>query len=148
MWIAEFIAAAVSILLGLTVVILALQLPYMSEYGPGPGFLPLWVGGGIFVCGIIILIQVFKKYGKMTNFFRPGTKLGVKILIEIIITFFLFPLIGFSIALGLFTGVAMRTMGKHKWTSCGLTSLVTAICVHFLFGHYLTIPLPTGMIGF
>jgi putative tricarboxylic transport membrane protein len=148
MWIAEFIAAVVGVLLGITVIFLASQLPYMSEYGPGPGFLPLWVGGGILACGIVIFIQVLKKYGKAANFFKPGTKMGVKILIEIIITFLLFPLIGFSVALGLFTGVAMRTMGKHKWVSCGLTSLVTAISVHFLFGHYLTIPLPTGIIGF
>lgn len=148
MWLAELIAAVVSVLIGISVIILSSQLPYMSEYSPGPGFLPLWVGIGVLGCGIVILIQVLKKYGKKAKFFKPGTKLGVKILIEIIITFLLFPLLGFSIALGLFTGAAMRTMGKHKWVSCGLTSFVTAICVHYLFGNYLTIPLPTGLIGF
>ena len=86
--------------------------------------------------------------GKRPIFLNRGPRLGVKILIEIIVTFLLFLLLGFSVALGLFTGVAMRTMGKHRWISCGLTSLVTAVCVHFLFGHYLNIPLPTGMIGF
>jgi hypothetical protein len=148
MWIADFIAAVVAILLGSAVIILSSQLPYMAEYGPGPGFLPLWVGVGILACAIIIFIQVLKKHGKTANFFKPGTKTGVKILIEIIVTFLLFPLLGFSVSLGLFTGVAMRTMGKHRWISCSLTALVTAVCVHFLFGDYLNIPLPTGRIGF
>ena len=148
MWIADFIAAVAAILLGIAVIIFSSQLPYTSEYGPGPGFLPLWVGIGILACAIVIFIQVLKKHGKAADFFKPGTKTGVKILVEIIVTFLLFPLLGFSVALGLFTGVAMRTMGKHRWISCGLTALVTAVCIHFLFGQYLDIPLPTGLIGF
>ena len=148
MWAADFIAAVAALVLGLVVTILSLQLAYTSEYGPGPGFLPRWIGIGITACALVILVQVLKKNRKVGEFFKPGTRMGVRILIEIIVTFLFFPLLGFSVALGIFTGVAMRTMGKHRWISCSLTAGVTAICVHFLFGHYLDIPLPTGMIGF
>ncbi len=148
MRLADFIAAVVVLALGLAVTLFSFQLSYMSEFGPGPGFLPRWVGIGITVCGLVILAQVLKKKRKAGEFFKPGTKMGVKILIEIIVTFLFFPVLGFSIALGIFTGVAMRTMGRHRWISCGLTAVVTAICVHFLFGHYLDIPLPEGMTGF
>src|SRR5512135_3454008 len=102
MWIADVIAAVAAILLGIAVIVCSSQLPYMSEYGPGPGFLPLWVGIGILACAIVIFIQVLKKHRKAVNFFKPGTKLGVKILIEIIVTFVLFPILGFSVGLGLF----------------------------------------------
>ncbi len=148
MWIADLIGGAVALALGLAVTLFSFQLSYMSEFGPGPGFLPRWVGIGITACGLVILAQVLRKKRRAGEFFKPGTKLGVKILIEIIVTFLLFPVLGFSIALGIFTGVAMRTMAKHRWISCGTTAAVTAVCVHFLFGHYLDIPLPTGMIGF
>jgi hypothetical protein len=148
MWVAELIAALIALALGLAVVLFSFQLSYMSEYGPGPAFLPRWIGFGIAICALVILVQVLKKSRKAVEFFRPGTKMGIKIFIEILITFLLFPLLGFSIALGIFTGVAMRTMGKHRWISCGLTAAVTAVSIHFLFGHYLDIPLPTGMTGF
>jgi len=148
MRVADLIAGAVALALGLAVTLFSFQLDYMSEFGPGPGFLPRWVGIGITVCSLVILIQDLRKTRTTGEFFRPGTKLGIKILIEIIVTFLFFPVVGFSVALGIFTGVAMRTMGRHPWVSCGLTAAVTAVSVHFLFGHYLDIPLPTGMIGF
>jgi hypothetical protein len=148
MWVADLIAGGVALALGLAVTLLSFQLDYMSEFGPGPGFLPRWIGLGITACALVILVRVLRKKRRAGEFFKPGTKLGVKVLIEIIITLLFFPVLGFSVALGIFTGVAMRTMGRHRWISCGLTAAVTAVCVHFLFGHYLDIPLPEGMIGF
>ena len=52
MWLADLIGGVVVLLLGFAVVFFSRQLPYMSEYGPGPGFFPLWLGLGIIGCGI------------------------------------------------------------------------------------------------
>jgi hypothetical protein len=73
--------------------------------------------------------------------------MAVSILIQIAIAFLLFPLLGFSVVLGLFVGASMRIMGKHRWIPCGLTAVVTAIAIHYIFGHWLSIPLPTGIVG-
>lgn len=147
MWLAELIGGVAVLILGVAVVFFSSQLSYYSEFEPGPGFLPLWVGVVLIGCAIFVIIDVLKKQDKAGPFFKPRTKLGVKVLILIIITFLLFPLLGFSIGLALFLGITMRIMGKHHWISCGLTALVTAICIHFIFGHWLSIPLPTGIIG-
>jgi putative tricarboxylic transport membrane protein len=147
MWFADFIGGVFVLLLGLAVVFFSWQLPYKSEYGPGPGFLPLWLGFGIIGCAIVVILKVLKKSDRTGAFFKPRTKMGVSVLIQIAITFLFLPLLGFSIALGLFMGVTMRTMGKHHWISCGLTAVVTAIAIHFIFGHWLSIPLPTGIVG-
>jgi putative tricarboxylic transport membrane protein len=147
MWLADLIGGVVVLLLGLAIVFFSRQLPYMSEYGPGPGFFPLWVGLGIIGCAIVVIINVLKKQDKTGVFFKPRTKMGVSILIQIAIAFLLLPLLGFSIGLGLFVGVSMRTMGKHHWISCGLTAVVTAIAIHYIFAHWLSIPLPTGIVG-
>jgi hypothetical protein len=40
----------------------------------------------------------------------------------------------------------MRLMGKHRWGACALTTIVTAVCIHYLFGQWLGIPLPKGML--
>jgi hypothetical protein len=147
MWLADLIGGVVVLVLGFAVVFFSWQLPYMSEYGPGPGFLPRWIGFGIVGCAIVVIINVLKKRGKTELFFKPRTKEGAKILVLMIIAFLLLPLLGFSIALGLFVGVTMRMMGKHRWISCGLTTVVTAIAIHYIFAHWLSIPLPTGMVG-
>jgi hypothetical protein len=147
MWIADLIGGFVVLALGVAVVFFSWQLPYMSEYGPGPGFLPRWIGLGIVGCAIVVIVNVLRKQDKTGLFFKARTKEGVKVLMIILITFLLFPFLGFSVGLALFVGVTMRTMGRHHWISCGLTALVTTFGIHFVFGHWLSIPLPTGMIG-
>jgi len=147
MWFADLIGGMVVFLLGLAVVFFSRQLPYMSEYGPGPGFFPLWIGLGIIGCGIVVNINVLRRRDKTGAFFKPRTKMAVSILIQIAIAFLLFPLLGFSVVLGLFVGASMRIMGKHGWIPCGITAVVTGIAIHFIFAHWLSIPLPTGMVG-
>ncbi len=147
MKVADLIGGAVVLLLGLAVIFFSTRLPYSAEYGPGPGFLPLWIGIGITGCASLVIVKIVKKSGRIGVFFKPRTKEGVKILIIMIAAFLLFPLLGFSISLGLFVGVTMRTMGKHRWVSCALTACVTGLAIHYIFAQWLTIPLPTGMVG-
>jgi len=147
MRIADLIGGVIVLLLGLAVIYFSSQLEYYSEYGPGPGFLPLWVGIIIAGCAIYVIIDVLKKHHKIGTFFKPRTKLGLHVLVIIFITFLLLPLLGFSIGLALFVGITMRIMGKHRWLSCSLTAVVTAICIHLIFVSWLTIPLPQGLIG-
>jgi len=84
---------------------------------------------------------------KKQEYFRPRTRIGINVLILIIIAFLLLPVFGFSIGLGLYVGATMWIIGKHGWISCILTTIITAIAIHFIFGHWLDIPLPTGLIG-
>ena len=147
MRIADLIGGVIVLLLGLAVIYFSSQLEYYSEYGPGPGFLPLWVGIIIAGCAIYVIIDVLKKHHKIGTFFKPRTKLGLHVLVIIFITFLLLPLLGFSIGLAVFVGITMRIMGKHRWLSCSLTAVVTAICIHLIFISWLTIPLPQGLIG-
>ena len=147
MWFADLLGGVIVLLLGLAVIFFSRQLPYMSEYGPGPGFLPLWIGIGITGCAIVVILKVLKRQDKIGAFFRPQTKMGVSVLVQIAIAILLIPILGFSVALGLFAGVTMRTMGKHRWVSCGLTAVVTGVSIHYIFAHWLSIPLPTGLIG-
>lgn len=147
MRLADLIGGVVVLILGLAVVFFSLQLTYYSEYGPGPGFLPLWLGVVLIGCAIFVIINVLKKHDKIGAFLKPRTKLGLHVLIIIFITFLLLPFLGFSIGLALFVGITMRIMGKHRWVSCSLTAVVTAICIHLIFISWLTIPLPQGLIG-
>jgi hypothetical protein len=105
------------------------------------------VGVVLIGCAIFVIINVLRKHDKIGTFLKPRTKLGLRVLIIIFITFLFLPFLGFSIGLALFVGITMRIMGKHRWVSCSLTAVVTAICIHLIFISWLTIPLPQGLIG-
>ncbi len=147
MRLADFIAGAVVLVLGLAVIYFSSQLEYYSEFGPGPGFLPLWIGICITGFAIALFFKILRKHGKTGAFLKARTREGFELLIIIVVTFLFLPLLGFSIGFGLFTGVTMRIMGRHHWGSCALTALGIAIGIRMVFVHWLSIPLPAGMAG-
>lgn len=148
MWYANVIAGVAVLLLGIVTTILAWHLPYTADFGPGPGFLPLWLGIILTICAIpVIVADLIKKRDKSENFFQPKTVKCLKVLILIVAVFLILPILGFSAGLALITAGGMRLMGRHSWVSCVVTVIVTAICIHYLFGQWLSIPLPEGMIG-
>ena len=147
MRVADLIGGVVVLLLGLAAIYFSSQLEYYSEFGPGPGFLPLWVGICITGFAIVLIFNILRKHGKVGAFLKPRTREGVKLLIIIIATFFLLPFLGFSIGFGLFAGVTMRFTGRHRWIICGLTAVGIAIGIRYVFGHWLSIPLPAGIVG-
>ena len=57
----ELLAGAVLAAFGVFVIYEAHSLPYTSESGPGPGFFPLWIGIGIFVCSMSMLYAYFSR---------------------------------------------------------------------------------------
>ena len=46
----ELLAGILLTSFGTLVIYEARDLPYVSEFGPGPGFFPLWIGIGIVLC--------------------------------------------------------------------------------------------------
>jgi putative tricarboxylic transport membrane protein len=144
---ADLVGGLVVLLLGIAIVFFSSQLPYKSEYGPGPGFLPLWLGIVLIGCAVFVILNILKKRRAVETFIKPRTKQSAMMFILILISFVLLPLLGFAVGLAFFCGLAMRVMGKHSWIGCGLTAVGIAIGIHFVFGQWLFIPLPTGIVG-
>jgi putative tricarboxylic transport membrane protein len=148
MGVANLLAGIAVLLFGSVVVYFASQLPYKSEYGPGPGFLPLWVGVGLIACAIAAIIKAVRQYGhEEGKFIQPKTRQVAFVLVTLMITFLLVPVFGLSLSLALFTGFTMRTAGRHGWILCVLVAVATVAAVRFIFGYGLDIPLPKGYIG-
>jgi putative tricarboxylic transport membrane protein len=148
MWHANIIGGVLVFLLGIATTAAAwLTLPYSGDFGPGPGFVPLWLGLVLTVCAIPVILTDLRAKETSEKLFRPETRKCLEVLILIVAVFFSLPILGFSIGLALITGTGMRIMGKHGWVSCAVTVIGAAICIHYLFGQWLSIPLPKGMIG-
>jgi len=146
MKVADLAGGLVVLLFGIAIVFFSSQLPYKSEYGPGPGFLPLWLGIVLIGSAVFVLLNILRKQVKVDAFFKTGTKQSAMMFILIFISFLLLPLLGFAVGLAFFSGLTMRVMGKHSWMACGLTAVGIAIGVHFVFGQWLHIPLPAGIV--
>ena len=148
MWHANIIAGVAVFLLGIATTVLAwLTLPYTGDFGPGPGFVPLWLGITLMVCSVPVIITDLRTKERSERLFRPETAKCLTVLILVVTVFLSLPVLGFSAGLALITAGGMRLMGKHSWVSCVVTVLATAVCIHYLFGQWLSIPLPKGMIG-
>lgn len=148
MGVAHLLAGIVVLLFGSVVTFFASQLPYKGEYGPGPGFLPLWIGMALIGCAIAAIIKAVRQVDRgKERFIQPKTRQVAVIFVTLIATFLLVPVFGLSLGLALFTGFTMRTAGRHGWILCIATAVVTAAAVRLIFGVMLDIPLPKGVIG-
>jgi hypothetical protein len=135
-------------LLGAATLLLAWQtLPYEGEFGPGPGFVPVWLGVVLMACAVPVIISDLTAKATTKPLFVPETRKCAQVLGLVVAVFLALPLLGFPLGLALITGGGMRLMGRHRWASCLLTVIGTAICIQVLFGHWLGIPLPKGALG-
>ncbi len=148
MYYARVLGALVVTGLGIAAIVLARGLPYHSDFGPGPGFLPTWIGYVLAVCGGLVTFQELRARRDGQAFFRERTVVAVKVLVAIALAFVLIPFLGFSIAFGLFMLAAMRILGTHRWWACGSAAIVTMLAIHQVFAGWLGIPLPGGLVGF
>ena len=149
MWRAELIGAWTVLLFGLFIVVFSIPLQYYTDLGPGAGFLPFWIGIGVTVGGVVEVVKALRIRARidMGRFFQPRSKLGLQMLVLIVVTFLIFPVVGFSVGLALCTAAAMRIIGKHEIMTCGITAVLSAIFIHVVFATWLDIPLPMGLIG-
>ena len=147
MWLAELLGRIFVLLLGIAVVFFSSQLNYYTEFGPGPGFLPLWLGIGLVGSGASLVLDFLRKQVKAEAFFQPRTKQCVVMFFLIVMAFLLLPWLGFSLGFALLAATAMRVMGKHRWMACGITAVAIAAGIYFVFDQWLGIPLPTGILG-
>jgi putative tricarboxylic transport membrane protein len=149
MGVANLIGGTFILVLGVTITYLSSQMTYMSEYGPGPGLLPFWIGVALSACAVLTIIRAIVHYKKPDQkFFQPKTGKVAFILAALIITFILVRPLGLALSLSLFTGFTMRATGRHGWILCCLMAIATAAAVLVIFGHMLDIPLPKGFMGF
>lgn len=121
---------------------------YYSEYGPGPGLLPLWVSGMIVFCSLCYLVVALKKEIILFSSILPKGE-GLKNVVTTIGSFLLFvilaPYLGFFISSTLMLFLMFKRGYKWYW-SLGLSVVVTSI-VFYVFDGILQVPLPVNEYG-
>ena len=162
MRVANIVAALCVALFGALVIALARQLPYDAEYGPGPGFLPLWLGAALVLLSAFLLRDALKtqtpddavgddeERGPAAFLqFAPQALMPWLIFLASTVIFSLFfEQLGFGLATGLFMLVTMRWVAHQSWQATIVLAIATPIVLYIGFARFLMVPLSLEPAGF
>lgn len=93
----ELLAAIVLTGFGSFVIYEARSLPYHSEFGPGPGFFPLWIGIGIVACSLFLLAKCFRGGGEEIEISRVQIFRALSAWLAFLLSIVLLSVIGFGL---------------------------------------------------
>lgn len=125
----------------------SLQLPYASEFGPGPGFWPTWLSGLLIPLSLFYIYSAYQ--GKDAAESMPDKKSMKQmafILGSMAAFVLLLPVLGFNISSILFLFVFLRQ--GYSWPKSLAISIVVSLAIFFLFTEGFATPLPVNIFEF
>jgi putative tricarboxylic transport membrane protein len=148
----ELLAAVVLTVFGSFVIYEARGLPYSSEFGPGPGFFPLWIGIGVVVCSLVILGALTFRRAANAEETSKISKVEIARALgawsAFVLAIAVLSLIGFDLSLGLLTAFLIFVLDRRSlWIALGV-ALGLALGFHLVFTVALGVSLPVGPLGF
>ncbi len=125
---------------------------YMTEFTPGPGFMPFWVGVVLAILSFYLLFDTFRRKGGKKDdanllpekhaLYRVGFILlmlfGVK---------FTMNTLGFPLTLFVFTTVILLILEKYSIIKSVGYGIAYAAVTWFVFEYVLTMGFPKGFLG-
>jgi hypothetical protein len=122
---------------------------YSTDGVPGPGFAPFWISLLIGIAAVAVLIRSWRSplAGPLVENLL-GLRRAVGFLLGMIVGSFLIPVLGMSLALGLFVLASIPFLGVRNWWQILLVAVLVAVGVPVLFQYILLVPLPVGPLGF
>lgn len=129
----------------------ASSLPYYSEYGPGPGFLPLWLGMGILVLALSLVFANLLGFARIEKGVpQPWTAVGRALggWFGLMVAIALLPWVGFGLSFAFLTTLLILVLeGRSPLTALG-TAVSLSLGFYLIFALALGVPLPSGPWGF
>ena len=144
-------AAPAVVMLGLSSVVLAgtQDLPYWSDFTPGPAFLPRWVAGAGVLLSVILLVQAWRAGGAARPEW-PEKAGAIRVLLTtggLILCVPLAPVLGFVVTTVLFMAVMMVGILRRRLLPSLLTAIGVGGMIYVVFVLWLKVGLPAGPLG-
>ena len=126
------------------------QWAYWGENGPGPAFLPFWLGLVMAFLAVGLLVSGLRSPDSSQAWLPSGESLRRLVLVLAITVAFvaLLGVLGMTIATVLFLVVLIRYLDHQRWAVALAVALGVAALNYFVFTRWLGVPLPTGPFGF
>lgn len=144
------VVAAMFLALGLFVAVKALELPYYTRVGPGPAFVPFWLGVFLTTLSILVLIQSYRSKPEVfeeqiipqgSEALQMGATFGM-------IAFFALTIQPLGFAFSIF-GVllVLQLVNRVAFTTALLVTLGGSLGVGYAFSNWLGVYVPPAPYG-
>ena len=136
---------------GIYVAIEAFKLPYVSEFGPGPGFFPLWIGIGLTLISLLLIVaNLFASTAPENSERQSGTAVGRALVgwSGLMLAIGLLHWLGFGLSLALLAVFLILALERRSpWVAISV-AFGLALGFHAIFALALGLSLPAGPWGF
>lgn len=128
------------------------KLPYAVDAVPGPGFLPLWLSLGIIALGLVLTVQGLRTAAAAREVVewpeRDGWRRIAIVVVALAAGLWLLEPLGFLLVMVLYVAVVGFGLGMRSWRVLVPVSLLVAVALYGIFGLWLRVPLPKGILAF
>jgi putative tricarboxylic transport membrane protein len=133
---------------GTIVLLQSRELDYMAEYGPGPGFLPFWMGAGIIALGIALLAVATFRNEKSETTELPTRHAAYQLILVCVGIFGLALLastVGFIICIGLLFFCLLFFVERRGCKFSLIMAIAIPLALWLIFELGLDLRLPQGL---
>jgi len=122
---------------------------YWGENGPGPAFLPFWLGVVMAVLALLLLVGALRSTDPGDAWLPRGEglrRLGLVLGVTIVLVGLL-EVVGMIVGTAFFLIVLLRLLDRQSWPVTLGVALATAGFIFLVFTQWLRVPLPVGLLG-
>jgi hypothetical protein len=123
---------------------------YWGENGPGPAFLPFWLGLSMALLATILLVGAIRSADAGEPWLPRGEGLRRLLLVFGLSVAFvsLLNVLGMVLGTVLFLLVLLRGLDRQPWHVTVGVALAVAAANYLIFTYWLRVPMPVGVLGF
>ena len=148
----DLLAGVALAALGVYVTFASCDFTYLSDEGPGPGFLPFWLGIAILALASCLIVVNQRRApapaAPASRHSWSGEKRALSVWLAVMSMILLSSLLSFTISLMLLTVFIIACMEGRSLQSAILVALGLGIGFHLIFVVMLGLSLPTTPLGF
>lgn len=118
--------------------------------GIGAGFVPFWMSVGL---GIVAAAMLIRSVALRPDCFAPAffSEKTARMRVIWVLAGYLVAVVamkplGMLISLAIVMATTMPAFGARSWKVIAFTAIATPVCVYIVFGHWLKVDLPMGIL--
>jgi putative tricarboxylic transport membrane protein len=122
------------------------QYQWWGSGGPGPAFLPFWLGLVMAILAVMMLVRSLREKEPGAAWFPRGEGLrDMLVVLGVTIVFVaLLNVLGMVIGTAIYLAVLIWYLGRHRWWVTLAVALAAAGFNWLVFVHWLRVPFPEG----
>ena len=122
---------------------------YWGPQGPGPAFLPFWLGAAMAVLAGLLLVGAVRSADAGAEWLPPAAglkRIGVVLGVTIVFVALL-NVVGMILGTALFLIVLLRLLDRNPWPLTLSVAVATAGLIYLIFTFWLKVPFPVSVLG-